>query len=777
MADPLASPAFCGGFCAFESEFCYAHGLVSNGLMTNKQTNTSEKKFGAFAGVFTPSVLTILGVIMYQRMGWLVGNAGLVGSLVIVALAHVISVTAGLSVASIATSRTVRTGGAYHIISRSLGLPIGGAIGLALFVAMSLAISLYLIGFAENFVRVVGLDQVWRSAGLEEHFSSTQVVAIVFCVLLTVVAFVSTSLAMRLQYVVLAAVAGSLVVFFLGRGESPPEQVALWPGEGAADLATAFAVYFPAVTGFTSGVAMAGDLKNPGRAIPVGTMAAILIAMVIYLIIPVFLAYQVSVGELRGDMNIWLDVAVWPPLVVAGIWGATLSSALASILGAPRVLQALANDRVAPKILGRGHGATNEPRLSMIVCSFIALGGIIIGDLDTVAPIISMFFLTCYGIICLACGLERWAGSPSFRPKFKVPAWISLIGAFACFAVMFKINMIAMIAALVIMAIVFIVLERRQLRLTSGDTWEGVWSELARRALIRLNRRRTDPRNWRPNVLVFAGTTTQRPHLIHLGEWIVRDCGLLTNHLLVEGDLASDRLRAAQMHDDVDGHLARDFPAVLLRHLVCDDIYHGVRSVAGASGLAGLLPNTVLLGWGRKTPDPVAYANLLRDLVLLDHNLLVLAHDEAKSFSGYERIDVWWGGRERNWQLMLLLASLIQSSESWERATVRLLVVVRTAEEKDGARRDLDRALADSKINAESQVFCCESPDQSPFEVIRRESAGAGLTMLGLKEPAEDEGEAFIERIDASIRGVGTVLLVRASSRFEGPRVLFEQGD
>lgn len=745
-------------------------------MSSDNKKEEKSGKFGTFAGVFTPSLLTILGVIMYQRIGWLVGHAGLVGSIGIVILAHVISVTTGLSVASIATSRTVRTGGAYHIISRSLGLPIGGAIGIGLFFAMSLAVSLYLIGFAENFVQVIGLHESLSPSGLR---LAQQGVAAGFCILLTVVAFVSTSLAMRVQFVVLAAVGGSLISLFLGQGESPPEQLMLFPNESSVPLETAFAVFFPAVTGFTSGVAMAGDLKNPSRAIPIGTMAAILVALVIYIALPIFLVLNVGTEQLRQDMNIWMSLSAFSPLVVAGLWGATLSSALASILGAPRVLQALARDSVLPELFGRGHGAADEPRVAMIVCFLIALGGIIIGDLDVVAPIISMCFLTCYCVICLAYGLERWAGSPSFRPQFNVPSWVALVGAIACVAIMFKLQLIAMLGAMALMGLIFILLERRQLRLTAGDTWEGVWSALVRRGLLQLNRKKQDPRNWRPNVLTFAGTTTQRPHLIHVGEWIVQESGIMTNHLLVEGDIhdPTSQKRAAQMHRDVAQLLSLNFPTVLLRTLITNDTYEGIRTCAQAAGHPGLLPNTLLLGWGAKTEEPQEYCKLLRDIVALDHNLLVLSHDEARSFGRKERIDIWWGGRERNWNLMVLLATLIIRNAEWDKATVRLLVIVDNEKEKSKAERDLVRVLQDAKLRAEVQILTKASPDQSAFEIIRRESNEADLTMLGLKEPDPGEGEAFVQRVDTMMTGLGTVLLVRASSRFEGSRVLFEHGD
>ena len=326
-----------------------------------------DAKFGAFKGVFTPSILTILGVIMYLRFGWVVGHGGLIGAVAVVLLAHVISITTGLSVASIATNRTVKTGGDYYMISRSLGLPIGGAIGLALFFALAFSMSLYIIGFAESFLEVFGL---------ENSMFNRRLVGSITCVAITGITFFSTSLALRLQYFVLAAIALSIASLFLGKPSTPLEGGApLWFSEGSESFETVFAIFFPAVTGFTAGVAMSGDLKNPRRAIPIGTLGAIFFGMAMYLAIPVFLSLNVDVDTLKTDQMVWVKIARVPQLVVAGVFAATLSSALGSILGSPRYLQALAMDGVVPRFFGRGHGPLNEPRIGTVVTFLIVLTG------------------------------------------------------------------------------------------------------------------------------------------------------------------------------------------------------------------------------------------------------------------------------------------------------------------------------------------------------------------------------------------------------------------
>ena len=459
----------------------------------------ATKKFGTLLGVYTPSVLTILGVIMYQRFGWVLGHAGLGQAMLIVILAHVISVTTGLSVASIATNHTVRTGGNYYIISRSLGLSIGGAIGVALYLALTLGVSLYLIGFAEAYLAAV------PGSPTGDLKNDIRLVGTVACVVIALVTFYSTDFALKTQLFVLAAIALSLVSIAAGSiipiapGETP---VAMGPPEGALGFETVFAVFFPAVTGFTAGVGMSGDLKDPKRSIPIGTMTAIGTGMIIYLLMPPFLANMASVEQLQTDKNILLRIAAVPELVTLGVFSATTSSALGSLLGAPRTLQALAFDGIVPSFLGRGR---DEPRFALLVTILIAEAGILVGELELVGAVISMFFLTSYGFLCLACGLERWA-SPDFRPQFRVPIWVSLLGAVAAFVVMAQIDVLAMAGAISLMAVLYFFLKRRQLVLGSGDTWGGVWSAVVRMGLMRLrdSASRSHTRNWRPNMVVLS---------------------------------------------------------------------------------------------------------------------------------------------------------------------------------------------------------------------------------------------------------------------------------
>lgn len=258
-------------------------------------------KFGTFGGVFTPSILTILGVIMYLRLPYVVGHGGLWLALGVIVAAHVISVTTGLSISSIATDKKVGAGGPYYIVSRSLGLPIGGTLGLALFVGLSFSISLYVIGFSESFLTRIGID-----AGNKENI---QICGTITIVLLTIITLISTSFAIKAQYVVLVAIGLSLISIALSPSAPPAAGIHLKAPPQGDELAKIFGIFFPAVTGFTAGVNMSGDLRDPKKSIPVGTMAAISVGLIVYVLLAVFLAWKIPVGDMMENTNILADKA------------------------------------------------------------------------------------------------------------------------------------------------------------------------------------------------------------------------------------------------------------------------------------------------------------------------------------------------------------------------------------------------------------------------------------------------------------------------------------
>ncbi|HSG78791.1 MAG TPA: amino acid permease, partial [Acidimicrobiia bacterium] len=339
--------------------------------------NPGRAGLGWFGGVFTPSILTILGIILFLRLGFVVGNAGLVKALLIIGAATAVSVLTSISVAAIATNIEVGAGGDYYLISRTLGIEFGGAIGIVLFLAQSVSIGFYAVGFGEAVADVAGVES--------DLF--VQLIAAVAIVLLLGLAWAGADVATRFQYVVMAALIVGLVSFFAGAfGGASADQL----GEGltsprdALGFWVVFSIFFPAVTGFTQGVSMSGDLKDPSRSLPIGTFLAVGLSTVVYVLVAILMAANASRADLIADTGAMGSIAAVPALIDIGVIAATLSSAMASFLGAPRILQSLASDRIFP-VLGffaKGHGPARNPRRGVALAFVIALGTVALGDLN-----------------------------------------------------------------------------------------------------------------------------------------------------------------------------------------------------------------------------------------------------------------------------------------------------------------------------------------------------------------------------------------------------------
>ncbi|MCF8236897.1 MAG: hypothetical protein K9I85_01965 [Saprospiraceae bacterium] len=715
---------------------------------------SNQKKFGAFAGVFTPSLLTILGVIMYMRLGWVVGNAGLVGTIMIILIAHVISITTGLSISSIATDKKVGAGGVYYVLSRSLGLPIGGAIGMTLFTGTALSIALYLIGFAESFNPYLGLD-----AGINGLRLGGSLALLV----MTIIALISTSFALKTQFFIMAAIALSLISIFFGVSPGVPETLSFVPGEGSVSMETVFAVFFPAVTGFTAGIAMSGDLKDPKKAIPMGTLWAIAVGFAVYLGLAVFIFYSVDQELLRTDNNILLKLALFAPAVVAGIWGATLSSALGGILGGPRILQAMSVDKITPKFFAKGVGKGNDPRNALIFTVLIAEAGILIGELDTIARICSMFYLTAYGFINLSFFLESWASS-DFNPSFKAKKWVGLAGFIATFVVMFRLDMLAMVAAFVVIGGIYFWLAKKQLALGSGDVWGSVWSSVVKTGLRRMDDKQDSQRNWKPNVLLFSGGTTHRPHLLEFSKELVGHRGIVTNFDLYENQEAT--LLFPKNQQSVNDEVLKKY-GVFGRRLEVKNIFKGIESIASTFGFSGIEPNTILMGWAKNTADPVWFAQMTQKLMDLDYNVLYLDYDDRFGFREYAQIDLWWRGVDSNAELMLNISKFLVASELWRSAQIRILLVDDTNSNIKIIGKKIRHILEEQRVSASIKVIGNATDNRALYELMKIYSSDTDLVLVGIPEVQLEEAGTFVSHTNDLVRTIGTTLLVKASSQFK----------
>lgn len=477
--------------------------LAPSGKESQAKTDTGGTKFGTFQGVFTPTLLTILGVIMYLRGPWVVGNAGVIGAIGIITLATVITFFTALSMSSIVTNIRIKAGGAFSIISQSLGLEAGGAIGIPLYIAQAFAVAMYVFGFREG----------WQWIFPDHPSLLVDVGTFIFIFL---IANISTDFAFKIQYAILAIIALSIVSIALGFIENPVNTDIRWFGkyEGAPEnnfsgtnFWIVFAVYFPAVTGIMAGANMSGDLENPRANIPKGTLAAVGLSYLVYVGMAILVAYLATPQELLENYNILIDKSYFAPLVLAGLLGATFSSALSSLVGAPRILYALGQNNILfynkklAQVDKRG-----EPKFAFYFTTVIVLLSLLMRDLNAIAPLLTMFFLITYAMINVVVLIEQGLGQISFRPTLKIPILVPLLGAIGCFFVMFIINAtVGLISIALVLAMYIYLTKRKNLDTSDGDTRSGMFNSLAEWSAKVVNKLpEANERAWQPNLLVPA---------------------------------------------------------------------------------------------------------------------------------------------------------------------------------------------------------------------------------------------------------------------------------
>ncbi len=709
---------------------------------------------------------------MFLRLGQVVGQSGIALAIGIILAAKLITALTALSLSAIATNTRVRGGGAYYLISRSLGVEFGGAIGVLFFLGQAISVAMYIIGFTEALTGTF--------PALESHsiaIASLVNLAVFLCV------YVGAGWTIKIQYAILAILAASLVSFYTGAlADFSPVYLRenlgpnFRPGENVFSM---FALFFPAVTGIMAGANMSGDLSRPSKSIPLGTLSSVAITGVVYLTMAVLIGCARPSGELIDNNLVVRDISVWPILITVGVFAATLSSALGSMMGAPRILQAFARDEVFKSLtfFAAGSGPTAEPRRATVMTFVIAQLCIALGDLNAIAPIITMFFMITYGLLNLATFYEAITKNPSYRPTFHYCHWLtSLVGAIGCLAVMFLINWPWAIVSILFIAALHWFIRYREVESRWGDLRSGVIFERARKSLLSLETEVYHPKNWRPIIMALSGTGWTRPHIPILGHWLTSGHGILTLAQVVTGDVERHAERRERYEELLRGFIAREeleaFPVV-----VCDDfLSDGIESLIQCHGIGGLRTNTVLLGWPREESKAETFGSNIRLITRMKRSVLAarfLVHREVELDDSGDvsehwnvpqgTIDVWWRGM-KNGELMLLLAHLLHRNPGWRANPIRVLRVVDSEQAIDECHEHLIELGAASRIEFQATVIC---DDGSPDEIIRSTSRGAALVLLGFQTPDEGEELELYRRMEQIAGDLPRVLLVDSAGGME----------
>lgn len=645
----------------------------------------SKGKFGTFGGVFTPTVLTILGAIMYLREGWVVGNAGLVGGIAIILLANLITISTGLSISTIATNIRVRAGGAFSIISQSLGLEVGGSVSVPLYLALAISVGFYIFAFMEGYLRIFPNHPNWLIV-----FASF---AIAF-----IIAYVSANLVVRVQFIIMAIIFLSLFAIFLGSfpilgREGMIHTPELWGSFPAGGFWQVFAVFFPAVTGVLAGVNMSGDLKDPRESIPKGMLSAVVLTLIIYLILAYWLSRVAMPQELVDNETIMVDKSVFGPIVLAGLLAATFSSALTSLVGASRVLQALAKHRVLPgseklaELTEQG-----EPRNAMFVTGGIAvlalIFGLAAGGVNAIAPLITMFFLIMYATLNGVVLLEQKLGLISFRPLLSIPWFVPLIGLIGCLFSMFLINPLFSLIAIVFTIALYGYLGRRQLMAPWGDVRSGLFVTIAEWSAKRVIGMPESERAWKPKLLMPVRSSGELLGSFRFLKALVFPRGSI--HVVGLTSPGSEE-RVSRLDEYVDG-FSRDGIFSRLSMVNHTNPENGLHVSLDVLRSVFFRPNIIFLPVTEESDEDELQKTIERGNEN-EMGVILFSKHPVAAMGREQMINVWVRDQSPEWELGLRLSNLdlaillaYQLHQNW-RGKINLITVISKEENLESAQR------------------------------------------------------------------------------------------
>jgi len=707
----------------------------------DERESAVQQKYGTFAGVFVPTLLTILGVILFVRHGWVIGNAGLLGGLGIVTLAFIIVTFTALSMSCITTNIRIQAGGAYSIISQSLGLEVGGSVGIPLYLAQTFAITMYIFGFREGWLYI-----------FPEH-PAILVDATVFATLF-IVAFLSARLAFRIQYIILAVIIGALLsvaasVFF-GVMQHDPQWMGEFPGAIEDDYPgvsfwVVFAVFFPAATGIMAGANMSGELKDPKKSIPLGTISAILICFGVYVLSAYWLSRVATPDELVSNYNVMIDYAFWPPAVLGGLLGATFSSALASIVGAPRILQALGDHRIFPGGEFFSELANNgEPRNAILITGGLVLATLLVRDLNTIAPLITMFFLITYMMINLVVLIEQRMDMVSFRPTFAVPRFVPLIGTLGCLFTMFIINATFGLISIAFVIAAYLYLTNRTLKVPYGDMRSGLFVSLAEWAAKKVSLLPEDnERAWKANLLVPVRSTRELRGSFSLIRNLVYPKGSIKLIGITE-KMSTDKMRDSLFN------LASSFSRenVYTRWSVIDSSNYKDAVLTSLQTLQGTFfkSNILFLRDSNTKENDDELHSIINEARYYNMGIQLYIEDPVAQLGRQAAINVWIREKSPDWSLDmdlgnvdLALLSAYKLKKNWN-AEMRVITVVEEGE-TEKAYQYLENLLEVARLkDAVAHV------EIGTFKEALKSAPQADVDFFGLpKEPNIGELRSYVE--------------------------------
>ena len=737
-------------------------------------TATKSSKGHGFgtAPVFLAAISTILGAILFLRFGYAVGHTGLLGTVLIILIGHAITIPTALAIAEIATNLKVEGGGEYFIISRSFGSMVGGTIGVSLYFSQAISVAFYMIAFAEAFTPYFGWFQEVTGVAPQTWMISIPATLI----LLGVILKKGADLGVTALWVVVAILGISLIMFFLGKPSTPvPGAVDLFAKvENPDNFFIVFAIIFPAFTGMTAGVGLSGDLKNPRKSIPLGTLSATFVGMVVYILIVIKLSTNLSPQDLVADQFALGKIALWKHIIPIGLAAATLSSAIGSILIAPRTMQALAGDKIfrvtiINDFLGKGKGESNEPLNATLVTAVIALVIVSLGNVNFVAQIISMFFMITYGFLCLVSFLEHFAGNPSYRPTFRSKWYVSLIGAVACFVMMFQMSpLYAFFAVIAIIGIYLYIKRGREQEDDLSAMIKGVLFQLTRTLQVLIQRKQAEvvATNWRPSFIAVSTQSLTRLAPFDLLRWISHYYGFGSFIHFIKGNLEEKtNLESKMKLNELIEQSKASQAGIYVDTIISPSFKTAIAQIVQIPGISGLENNSILFEFHEDDEeDIIDLLDGIHFASVVDFNTCVLRSSE-RHFGYKKNIHVWLTpGDYRNANLLILLSYIIMGHPEWNGCEIELYGAFEQKELNKEVTR-LNKLIDQGRIpisHQNVQKIPWNKKLKTYENLVIEYSQNADLVIMGFSATKiiQEKGEFF-----KSFKGINEILFVRAGQR------------
>ncbi|XP_049623863.1 solute carrier family 12 member 7 isoform X2 [Suncus etruscus] len=868
---------------------------LSQGVVEHEEAEDSRRRqaksprMGTFIGVYLPCLQNILGVVLFLRLAWIVGAAGVLESLLIVSMCCACTMLTAISMSAIATNGVVPAGGSYYMISRSLGPEFGGAVGLCFYLGTTFAGAMYILGTIEIFLTYISPSAaVFQAESVDGEaaamLNNMRVYGTGTLVLMALVVFVGVKYVNKLALVFLACVVLSIMAIYAGVIKSalePPDipvcllgnrtlarrgfeactkaltgpngsvNTALWmlfcngsaltascddyftqnnvseiqgiPGVASGvllenlwsmyadkgafvekqgvpsvpvamaedsrssglpyvlnDITTYFTmlvgIYFPSVTGIMAGSNRSGDLRDAQKSIPTGTILAIVTTSFIYLSCIVLFGACIEGVILRDKFGealqgkLVIGMLAWPSpwVIIIGSFFSTCGAGLQSLTGAPRLLQAIARDGIIPFLQVFGHGKSNgEPTWALLLTAFICEIGILIASLDSVAPILSMFFLMCYMFVNLACAVQTLLRTPNWRPRFKYYHWtLSFLGMSLCLALMFICSWYYALSAMLIAGCIYKYIEYRGAEKEWGDGIRGLSLNAARYALLRVEHGPPHTKNWRPQVLVMLNLDAEQhvkhPRLLSFTGQLKAGKGLTIVGSVLEGTYLDKHNEAQRAEENIRALMGAEKTKGFCQLVVSSSLRDGMSHLIQSAGLGGMKHNTVLMAWPecwKQQDNPFSWRNFVdtvRDTTAAQQALLVaknvdlFPNNQERLSAGH--IDVWWVVHDGG--LLMLLPFLLRQHKVWRKCRMRIFTVAQVDDNSIQMKKDLQMFLYHLRISADVEVVEMVENDISAFtyeKTLMMEQRSQMLKQMQLsKTEREREAQLIHDRNTAA---------------------------